>query len=494
MLRGQKNRQKDKYNRGITLMTLVITIIVLLILTGITIAGVTNKNGVIRKAKRAKEETRIAQIQEKVHEWNVANMSSNELGNNHNHQTMQDLLNKLKQEGLLTNQEYNQAVATLNSENPKITIGKGSSTIEIEINKEDEMDIPETPPSPNPGNPGTGSSEPDIPSNPPTPKPPEPDPEPGKPQEVNPALKDIKVGDIIKYEPRRDVKDATKLSYTSPVGDTNGTTTEYYGNGSKEQTITAEAGLNEWVVVKNDQGKLHVLSVKPTTQKFELRGGQGWLYSERELNYACSVYGHGKGADKSQVTEYRVGNPIVAGEARTEYLRGSGARSFSLQDLEKLGNITEEDKKKMDDDYKKTGGSGLRVPTIMAANTQKQSDRAYSSKQGLVNTFYNMNGGYFNKFGVLRGRIISEVPYYLSSSEPQIHVWRDRDEYTDYVYFCILYICGSKGRDESIFRHDDDYKTQNASIGSTSRSLRPIVTLRTDIQLEQTTAGVYKIK
>lgn len=257
MLRGQKNRQKDKYNRGITLMTLVITIIVLLILTGITIAGVTNKNGVIRKAKRAKYETRIAQVKEKVHEWNVANMSSNELGNNHNQQTMQDLLNKLKQEGLLTNQEYNQAVATLNSENPKITIGKGSSTIEIEINKEDEMDIPETPPSPNPGgdNTGTGSGEPEIPPNPPTPTPkPEdpPTPNPNTPPEVNPALKDIKVGDIIKYEPRRDVKDITKLSYTSPEGDTNGTTTEYYGNGSKEQTITAEEGLNEWVVVKND--------------------------------------------------------------------------------------------------------------------------------------------------------------------------------------------------------------------------------------------------
>lgn len=487
MLRGQKNRQKDKYNRGITLMTLVITIIVLLILTGITIAGVTNKNGVIRKAKRAKEETRIAQIQEKVHEWNVANMSSNELGNNHNHQTMQDLLNKLKQEGLLTNQEYNQAVATLNSENPKITIGKGSSTIEIEINKEDEMDIPETPQ--NPDNPGTKPNEPDIPPNPPTPKPPvnPPTPNPNTPPEVNPALKDIKVGDIIKYEPRRDVKDITKLSYTSPMGDTNGTTTEYFGNGSKEQTITAEETLNEWVVVKNDNGKLYVLSVKPTTQKLELKGGQGWLYSEKELNYACSVYGHGKGADESQVTEYRVGNPIVAGEARTEYLRGSGARSFSLQDLEKLGNITEEDRKKMDSKYKRTG-STARVPTIMAANTQKQSDKAYTYKQGLVKTYYDM--GDFYRFGVLRGRIINEVDYYISSSEPQIHIWSYDSTYTN---FCILYIGGEKSKFK-IFYDCSDYDFKEASINKINLSLRPIVTLRTDIQLEQTTAGVYKIK
>ena len=237
-------------------------------------------------------------------------------------------------------------------------------------------------------------------------------------------------------------------------------------------------------------GKLYILSVKPTTQKFELRGGQGWLYSERELNYACSVYGHGKGADQSQVTEYRVGNPIVAGEARIDYLRGSGARSFSLQDLEELGKITEGEKKKMYSGYGETTYYSLRVPTIMAANSYKQSDKTYTSSQGMVATYYGMNQTELNRFGVLRGRIINETYYYISSSKPQYSIY-DESSSTE-NYFSII-IMGERENYITIF-NDEYRKKDNALISTASQSLRPIVTLRTDIQLEQTTAGVYKIK
>ncbi len=55
-----------KENRGITLIALVITIIVLLILAGISIATLTGENGAIQKARRAKEETKKAEYKEEL--------------------------------------------------------------------------------------------------------------------------------------------------------------------------------------------------------------------------------------------------------------------------------------------------------------------------------------------------------------------------------------------------------------------------------------------
>ncbi len=52
--------------RGITLIALVITIIVLLILAGVTIATLTGENGVLTKATEAQEETEISTEKEEI--------------------------------------------------------------------------------------------------------------------------------------------------------------------------------------------------------------------------------------------------------------------------------------------------------------------------------------------------------------------------------------------------------------------------------------------
>ena len=57
---------KKGYNKGITLIALVITIIVLLILAGISIAMLTGENGILKKAETAQEETKKAQYREKL--------------------------------------------------------------------------------------------------------------------------------------------------------------------------------------------------------------------------------------------------------------------------------------------------------------------------------------------------------------------------------------------------------------------------------------------
>lgn len=53
-------------NKGITLIALVITVVVLLILAGVSIAMLTGENGILNQAKKAKEETEIASEEEKV--------------------------------------------------------------------------------------------------------------------------------------------------------------------------------------------------------------------------------------------------------------------------------------------------------------------------------------------------------------------------------------------------------------------------------------------
>ena len=55
-----------KNNKGITLIALVITIIVLLILAGVSIAMLTGKNGILNQASRAGDETNRAEVLERV--------------------------------------------------------------------------------------------------------------------------------------------------------------------------------------------------------------------------------------------------------------------------------------------------------------------------------------------------------------------------------------------------------------------------------------------
>ena len=57
---------KKLNNKGITLIALVITIIVLLILAAVSIAMLTGENGILTQAQRAKEQTSVAEEKELI--------------------------------------------------------------------------------------------------------------------------------------------------------------------------------------------------------------------------------------------------------------------------------------------------------------------------------------------------------------------------------------------------------------------------------------------
>ena len=75
-----KDRIK-KYNRGITLIVLIITIIVLLILAGITISAIIGDNGILLSAINSKEKTEISEEKEIVEKAATQAIGKNKYGN-----------------------------------------------------------------------------------------------------------------------------------------------------------------------------------------------------------------------------------------------------------------------------------------------------------------------------------------------------------------------------------------------------------------------------
>lgn len=67
-----------KKERGITIIALIVTIVVLLILAGVSISLIINRNGIISKAEVAKQETDIADEKEKINLSAVAAQTNNE--------------------------------------------------------------------------------------------------------------------------------------------------------------------------------------------------------------------------------------------------------------------------------------------------------------------------------------------------------------------------------------------------------------------------------
>ena len=105
--------------QGITLIALVVTIVVLLILAGVSIAMLTGENGIVTQAQRAKEDSRGGEVKERVE------MAANENrtidytnGNAEDKITKQEMIEELSGEGKLTEEE----VETLKTTN-LITIG-----------------------------------------------------------------------------------------------------------------------------------------------------------------------------------------------------------------------------------------------------------------------------------------------------------------------------------------------------------------------------------
>lgn len=106
-----------KETKGITLIALIITIIVLLILAGITLTTVTEKNGILVKASSANIENRGASVQEARDLWKT-NQNADNYSKTETALTLEELLDDLENQKLIYEKERE-----IIEETGEITIG-----------------------------------------------------------------------------------------------------------------------------------------------------------------------------------------------------------------------------------------------------------------------------------------------------------------------------------------------------------------------------------
>lgn len=124
------NKTKNSNIRGITLISLIITIIILIILAGISISMILNQNGIILKSEQAKKSTEISKIIEQL-ELEKGNCL---LENKEKILTIGDYINYIINKGIVDNiqngADENSKIITVNNYMFLIE-KKGSSEIEI---------------------------------------------------------------------------------------------------------------------------------------------------------------------------------------------------------------------------------------------------------------------------------------------------------------------------------------------------------------------------
>lgn len=122
---------KEKNNKGITLIALAVTIIVILILAGISINLIFGENSIIKQAKKSKEESRGGSVEEYCNLWKSNVRTDNEMGFS-TAKTLEELLETLKEKGLLYDNEIEQV------QNDG-TIIIGSHNINFNLEDDDEL-------------------------------------------------------------------------------------------------------------------------------------------------------------------------------------------------------------------------------------------------------------------------------------------------------------------------------------------------------------------
>ena len=131
-------------NKGITLVALVITIIVLLILAGVSVAILVGPNGILTQVGDAKIKTKEAEIEEHINLWKLDNEIRNE--NNKEKITSKQFIDDIIKQGVIKEEDVDRVYKTINIGELKISyLEKGElipgvltnkDTVYIDINEE----------------------------------------------------------------------------------------------------------------------------------------------------------------------------------------------------------------------------------------------------------------------------------------------------------------------------------------------------------------------
>ena len=191
---------KNREESGITLLALVVTIIVLLILAGITIGVITGDDGIINKAKESKKAAEIAQWEERI------DSSIIDAENKYRDPTLEQVIDELYEDDIIDDKEKD-----VDRDTGAITTNEPEYVIEGKL--DDYLDK-------------KGTEEPE----------PEPDPELTPPDLVNSNT-------TFEYNPSTMTKKDVKVTITTTVG--SGFTLQYSTNGTTWENYTQEVTMTE---------------------------------------------------------------------------------------------------------------------------------------------------------------------------------------------------------------------------------------------------------
>lgn len=121
-----KIRKKSRESKGITIVALIITVIVLLILAGITINSATSDDGIIKEAKQAMLEDRARSVEEAKNLWLINKREENKKSEESRNQSLNELLDELISEKVLKKSEKDEIIGNAEKgieAKGKITIG-----------------------------------------------------------------------------------------------------------------------------------------------------------------------------------------------------------------------------------------------------------------------------------------------------------------------------------------------------------------------------------
>ena len=430
-------RFKTKEAKGITLIALVITIIVLLILAGVTIATLTGDNGILKQADKAKTETTMGEEKEAI-------------GLAYNGAKTEKLGGVITAGDLNTQFTKNGIKATAS--------GEGTIKVDFETGRSYTLDAH------------------------------------GKIEEWIDIAKYVKVGDYVDYNPTITTKDGTtsveasKLSYSSPIG-----TAKEHGNGNSVQNFTATADTR-WRVLSIENGVVELISenvikTSDTKANFILQGARGYLYAERELNEVCKIFGYGYGADTTKGGSYTTGGPIDT--QITGKIEETGARSITIEDINKKAGIYEDttdgkmkysDGKVISSSYGSTTNPTLNVyyPTVNGDSTIGKSTSA--GVKNLKYTYYS----YGKSENTDIQNMLFNGNYWLAS--------RCFDPLSSLVHFRVHFVYNDYTNASGLC---DGYSSYLGEYSNSLFAVRPVVTLKSDIidvSTNYSTEGEWKLK
>jgi len=273
---------KFKKQKGITLIALVVTIIVLLILAGVSIAMLTGNNGILTQGKRAKEETTVGHEKEAV-QMAYAGAKAKKLGEE------------------VTAEDVNEQL-TINGENATATEGTNKIIVTFTSGKVYTIDQSGKITQKTPAKKGTlaymyenaeGCTKTDGSCT---------------------NAEHLHIGDYVNYNPLN-FKDGTLEKDKTASSSTD-------ENGYSDQTFSINTDTKWRVLGEDDRGQILIVSADPVKKDmgetndpyFYLYGAKGYINAEKELEKISKIYGHGVGA--------------------------TGARSLKIEDVNKICGVT----------------------------------------------------------------------------------------------------------------------------------------------------------